>query len=247
MADVPPDKPFYLGIIPARSGSKRMPDKNIRPLAGMPLIAHTIKAAAESKKIARTVVSTDSKRIAGIAREWGGDVPFLRPAEIAGDTSSPVEAILHAVNAIEAEGRHVDAIVLLQPTSPLRTASDIDAAIDLFESTGADTVTSVRLASEHPYWCWTVKDGALHPYFSRDLMSMGRESLPQAYVENGAVFVAKRSVVAGTSIYGDKVVPYIMSLESSVDIDMPDDLVMAESAIERKGARKGSRGSGRGV
>ncbi len=229
-----PDRPFYLGIIPARSGSKRVPDKNIRLLAGIPLIAHTIKAAVNSRKIGRTVVSTDSEQIAHIARECGGDVPFLRPPEIAGDTSPAIETILHAVNTIERDGSMVDAIVLLQPTSPLRTTTHIDAALGLFESSGADTVTSVRQSSEHPYWCWTIKDDVFQPYFSRECMSLGRESLPPAFIENGAIFVIRRSVVAESAIYGHKVVPYLMDQESSIDIDTLDDLLLAEFSLSKR-------------
>jgi CMP-N-acetylneuraminic acid synthetase len=227
-------KPFYLAIIPARSGSKRVPDKNTTLLGGMPLIAHTIKAAASSRKIDRTVVSTDSEQIARIAREWGGDVPFLRPPEIAGDASPAIETILHAVNTIERDGCRVDAVVLLQPTSPFRTAAHIDAALDLFESSGADTVTSIRELSEHPYWCWTIKDGDFKPYFSKDHMSMGRETLPPAFIENGAIFVVRRSLVAKNTIYGERIVPYLMSRESSLDIDTLDDLRLAEFLLEKR-------------
>ncbi len=227
-------KRFYLAVIPARSGSKRIPDKNIKYLGGMPLIAHTIRAALDAKRIGRTIISTDSERIAKIAREWGGDVPFLRPAKIAGDTSPAIETILHALKMVEQSSCRVDAVVLLQPTSPLRTAAHIDAAVDLFESSGADTVTSVRELSEHPYWCWTIREGDFQPYFSKAHMSMGRESLPPAFIENGAIFLIKRSVITENAIYGHKVVPYLMNQESSLDIDTLDDLLFAEFLLERK-------------
>jgi CMP-N-acetylneuraminic acid synthetase len=227
-------KPFYLAIIPARSGSKRVPGKNTRLLGGIPLIAHTIKAAADSRKLGRTVVSTDSKRIAKTAREWGGDVPFLRPPEIARDTSPAIETIVHAIRTIEQADQRIDAVVLLQPTSPFRTGAHIDAALDLFEASKADTVTSVRELSEHPYWCWTIKNGDFQPYFSKDHMSMGRESLPPAFIENGAVFVIRESVIAKKAIYGERIVPYLMSRESSLDIDTLDDLRLAEFLLEKR-------------
>jgi CMP-N-acetylneuraminic acid synthetase len=224
----PSGKPFYLGIIPARGGSKRVPGKNIRTLGGIPLIAYTIKAAAGSTRLGRTVVSTDSEQIAGIAREWGGDVPFLRPTDIAGDTSLPIDTILHAIRVIEADERRVDAVVLLQPTSPMRTAGDIDAALGIFESTRADTVTAVCRAREHPYYAWRPDSAGIKPFFSMREMTLGRNELPEALVENGSIFIVRRPVVDRRTLYGEVVVPYTMDARSSVDIDTAEDMLIAE-------------------
>lgn len=230
MTEVPvmPSRAFYLGIIPARSGSKRVPGKNVRLVGGMPLIAHTIRAAAGSKKVGRTVVSTDSEQIATIAREWGGDVPFLRPADISGDTSAPIDAILHAVGIVEAGGNRVDAIVLLQPTSPMRTAADIDTALDIFESSGADTVTAVCKSREHPYYAWRLDQTGITPFFSMKEMTLGRSELPDAVVENGSIFIVRRQVLDHRTLYGQIVVPYAMDWRSSVDIDTAEDMLLAE-------------------
>jgi len=227
--------PFYLAIIPARSGSKRVPNKNIQPLGGIPLIAHTIKAAAHATKITRAVVSTDSEEIAKIAREWGGDVPFLRPLAIAGDTSPAIETLLHAVEIIEQDGRRVDAVVLLQPTSPLRTATHIDAALDLFESSKADTVIAVCQVREHPYYVWAVDDKGVRPFFSLKEMALGRHELPTAVIENGSIFVIRRPVLDRGMMYGERVVPYFMDARSSVDIDTPEDMRLAETYLRDAG------------
>lgn len=224
----------YLGIIPARGGSKRIPDKNLVAIGGKPLIAHAIEAAAASKSLTRVVVSTEDTRIAEVARDRGSEV-VCRPPEMARDESPVIDAILHVLHTI-ANGSVFNAIVLLQPTSPFRTGQHIDEAIGLYESSGADTVTSVRESSEHPYWCWTIRNGVFQPYFSRNRMSMGRESLPPAYVENGAIFVVKRSVITGKTMYGNKIVPYLMNRECSIDIDTPEDLFKARSIMGGKEA-----------
>jgi CMP-N-acetylneuraminic acid synthetase len=228
-------KPFYLAIIPARSGSKRVPNKNIALLGGIPLIAHTIRAATHSTKITRTVVSTDSEQIVRIAREWGGDVPFLRPPEIAGDTSPAIETILHAVDTIEQGGRSIDAVVLLQPTSPLRTAAHIDAALDLFESSKADTVTAVCGVREHPYYVWAIDDAGIRPFFSLKEMALGRDELPEAVIENGSIFVIRRPVLDRRTLYGESIVPYVMDARSSVDIDTPEDMLLADIYLREAG------------
>jgi len=227
--------PFYLAIIPARAGSKRVSNKNIRLFGGIPLIAHTIRAASNSKKIGRTVVSTDSEGIAKIAREWGGDVPFLRPPEIAGDTSPAIETIVHAVQVLEQGGQKVNAVVLLQPTSPLRTATHIDAALELFESSNVDTVTAVCRVREHPYYVWMVDEKGMRPFFSLHEMTLGRHELPKAVIENGSIFVVRRPVLDRGTMYGERVVPYFMDARSSLDIDTHEDMLLGEIYLREIG------------
>lgn len=223
-----------LGVIVARGGSKRLPRKNLALLGGKPLIAHSIEAARASRGLYRTVVSTDDEEIAGFARSMGADVPFLRPAELARDDSPVAGALLHA---LEQAGADADAVALLQATSPLRTSGDIDQAIDLFRSTGADTVTAVSSAGDHPYWCWAEQDdGSLAPYFSREYMAIERAALPVALVENGAVYVVRRPVLHAGSIYGAKVVPYRIDAAHAIDIDYAEDLARADQWLRSRGA-----------
>jgi len=225
----------YFGVIPARGGSKRIPGKNLALLNGRPLIDYTLAAARESKRLNAYAVSTDSEEIAARAATQGVVVPELRPARISDDRSPVVAAIQHAVECFERQHPvRIGAVVLLQPTSPLRTGRDIDRAIEIFERTGADTVTAVRTASDHPYWVW--RDEAqqgIRPYFSLVEMAMDRKDLPAAYAENGAVYVVRREVVDSGRIYGERIAPFVMDEVHSIDIDEPLDLAWAQFVVER--------------
>jgi len=223
-----------LGVIPARGGSKRLPRKNLAPLGGKPLIAYTIEAARGAGRLFRAVVSTDDEEIAICARSLGADVPFIRPAELARDDSPVTSVLLHALDRL---GADADAVALLQPTSPLRTSEDIDRAIELFDSTRADTVTAVSAARDHPYWCWAERpDGSLEPYFSRRHIALDRSELPKAFIENGAVYVVRREVLQGGSIYGARIVPYRIEDARALDVDYAADLARAEEWL---GGRSG--------
>lgn len=230
---------FFLGIIPARGGSKRIPGKNLVPLAGRPLIDYTLQAARESRRLGGFVVSTDDEAIAAHVRSQGADVPRMRPAEISGDRSPVVEALRHALAAHEeAGGHHADAIVLLQPTSPLRTGADIDRAIEIFERTGADTVTAVCEAQDHPYWAWRAQGDAIAPFFTFAEMALDRKDLPAAYSENGAAYVVRRELVEAGRMYGERVVPCVMAALDSADVDTPLDLAWAEFLLQRRLAER---------
>jgi CMP-N-acetylneuraminic acid synthetase len=225
----------YLAIVPARGGSKRIPGKNLALLAGRPLIDYTLEAARSASALTAIVVSTDNPLIAHRAEQQGALVPALRPSEMAQDSSPVVDALKHALLAFEdIDSRRAQAIVLLQPTSPLRTSADIDAAIDLFEAQHADTVTSVRLARDHPYYSWRQVAGAIVPFIGYREMGLDRQELPPLYAENGAVYVIRRELVLEGRIYGDRVVPYCMDESSSIDIDSPLDLAWAEFLFARQ-------------
>lgn len=226
--------PLYLGIIPARGGSKRLPRKNITLLNGKPLIAYSIDAAHKSARLSRTIVSTDDEEIMSVARFAGGDVPFLRPPSLAQDMSPVLGAIFHTLDFVEKEGTSVDAVVLLQPTSPFRTNRHIDEAIELFERTGADTVTSVCHAQHHPYYSWTLRNRELTPFFTLAHQAMTRQELPPAFFENGSIFVIKRAVLASGTLYGNKIVSYLMDQHNSIDIDTPDDLAWARFILDQR-------------
>lgn len=224
----------YLAIIPARGGSKRVPRKNLKMLAGKPLITYTIEAALASSKLTRVVVSTDDAETTEVAKSHGADVPALRPAPLAQDTSGVIDAILHMLECVERDGVTFEAVVLLQPTSPFRTGSHIDECIGCFESSSADTVTSVRMAQEHPYYAWKIENKQLVPLFSMEKQMMVRQDLPPVFIETGAIYVIRRSVLAAGSIYGKKVVPYIMDADASVDIDTMEDMLWAEFLMQKR-------------
>jgi CMP-N-acetylneuraminic acid synthetase len=228
------ERPIVLGVIIARGGSKRLPGKNIRPLGGKPLIAWTIEAAQCAKSLTHLIVSTDNVEIARIAEGCGASVPFLRPGELAGDTSSAVDVLRHAVSFMDSRGIHAEVVVLLQATSPFRTGLDIDAAVERLNAQQADTVISIRPAVEHAYWAWTEVDGLLTPLFSVEHMAMARQSMPATYFETGALYVVRRDVLDGGSLYGRRIVPYQMAPRAAVDIDDEEDLRLAERLLEKE-------------
>ena len=225
-----------LAIIPARGGSKGLPGKNVRPLAGKPLIAHTVELAKRCPSLTRTVVSTDSEEIAKAAQTAKGDVPWLRPAELATDTATTAGVVKHALQACEKEeGKPYDSIVVLQATSPLRTVGDVEGAIKLFQSSKAPAVISV-CEFEHPL-SWAVlvgDDDALtpHPAAAKVDYTQGRQSLAKVYRFNGAVYVYSREVALaarGGMVAGARA--YVMPVERSVDIDTLADFKIVEALM----------------
>jgi CMP-N-acetylneuraminic acid synthetase len=231
----------YLGIVVARAGSKRLPGKNLMLLNGKPLIRYTLDAVRAARRLDASVVSTDSREIADYALSQGVDPQSLRPAELAGDTSPVTEALLDALGTFHLSHSPVDAVVLLQATSPLRRGEHIDAAIARFETTGADTVTSVRASKEHPYWHWRQEGDRLKPYYSRREMELDRQAIPPAFIENGAVYVIRRSVLEAGRIYGDTVAAFEMQADDSVDVDTELDFKWAELMLSTRNAPAGQR------
>lgn len=229
-----------LGLINARGGSKGIPDKNIRPLHGVPLIAYTIRAGLEARRIHRLVVSTDDPRIMEVARSFGAETPFRRPADLATDASPQVDAVRHALMTLIAAGDQFDVVALLQPTCPLRTDADIDEALALLERTGADTVISVTKAGiQHPLHMYSkADDGTLHPLFETDSGGVPRQQLPAVWWRNGAVYATRVAVVLERgSLYGDRIVGYAMPPERSLNIDEPFDWLMTEVLLTRSSLR----------
>lgn len=228
----------YLGVIVARGGSKRLPRKNITLLGGIPLIGYTIAATLKARRLWRTVVSTDDQEIADVAKSLGADVPFLRPSALAQDDSPAIGVLRHAVEFVETEnGCVIDAVVLLQTTSPFRTGSHIDKALEIYELTNADTVTAVNPVVEHPYWSWRIVNDCLVPFFSKKHIETERSSLPAAYIENGALYIARRNLIMNGELYGDRVVPLIMDSRDATDIDTMEDLLWAEFMLSRRGVQ----------
>lgn len=218
-----------LAIIPARGGSRGFSGKNMRPLGGKPLIWYTVDAARRSRHVGKIVLSTDDRKIAEAGQAAGADVPFMRPSELATDESPAIDTFLYTIRRLEEEGGgSIEAFVVLQPTSPLRTAEDIDTAIDLFVDKNADSVVSVTHAAHPPQWLRRLKpDGTVGPYLP-DTSDLIRQTYEPAYTPNGAVFVLRKSLLEKGSYYSDKTYAYVMPPERSVDIDTELDFKIAE-------------------
>jgi CMP-N-acetylneuraminic acid synthetase len=226
-----------VGLIPARGGSKGIPGKNIAPCAGRPLLAWTCAAALESSALSRTILSTDSDEIAAVGRACGVEVPFTRPAALAADDTPSLDVMRHTIEWLEAAGQPVDAIVLLQPTSPLRRARDIDGAAALFSRGGADTVVSVVEVPHrfHPDAVMRERDGTLVPYGDSGRTVVSRHALEPLLARNGpAVLIVSRAMLKGGRLYGGKTLAYRMAEEDSIDVDSPHDLKLAGLLLEAR-------------
>ena len=224
-----------IGLITARGGSKSIPQKNIKMLAGKPLIAWTIEAALQSKELSRVIVSTDDEKIAEVARQWGADVPFMRPDELAQDNSSSISTVLHALNWLaENEGGYPEYIMLLQPTSPFRTAEDIRQSIDLAGKHRAAAVVSVCEAECHPYICQRIlEDGTLADFMTTEIKYLRRQDLPSAYAVNGAIYLNQcSSLLRDQKFLPSGSIAYIMPSERSLDVDTMWDWHLAELIIK---------------
>lgn len=217
------------GFIPARAGSKGLPGKNVRPLAGKPLIVHTIEAARRSGVFDYLLVSTDGDEIIQVARQAGADVPFVRPAGLATDTARGIDVLHHAMSWLEERGKKFDCIMTLQPTSPLRTAEDILAALDLLIERNANAVVSVCEVEHHPWWCNTLPEGGCMKDFLRPGIPANRQELPAFYRLNGAIYLARWDFIREReNWFGPGTYAYVMPRERSVDVDGEVDLMMAE-------------------
>jgi CMP-N,N'-diacetyllegionaminic acid synthase len=231
--------PPVLGVVTARGGSKGLPGKNIRPLGGKPLIAYTLEAALGSAVLTRVMVSTDDEVIAATARELGGAVPFLRPAELATDDASQVDVVRHAVLWAEADaGARYAAVVLLQPTTPFRQAADIDGAVRKLLESGADSVISVsEPLLDNPFYAYTLEGDRPVRLMGAGAGTEQRQGLPPTYVRNGAIYAVRREViVAGGDLYGSDVRAFVMPAERSVNIDTELHMEFAEFLLARRGA-----------
>jgi len=224
--------PRVLALIPARGGSKGIPRKNIVPLAGKPLIAHTITAARQASCLDRVVVSTDDGEIAAIASSWGAEVPFLRPTELASDTASGLSVARHALAWLAEQQSYVpDVLVELQPVAPLRLGEDIDGAVRLLLASGADTVVGL-VEAEHPYYLRTLDGGVVAPFLPDAPEVFRRQDLPPVYRLNGALLATRTTVLREQhSFYGEKTRGYVMPAERSIDIDTLLDLRIAEALL----------------
>jgi len=229
-----------LALIPARGGSKGIPRKNVMVLAGKPLIAYSILQAQTSRRVNRVIVSTDDEEIAGVAKQWGAEVPFLRPAEYAQDLSPDIDVFRHALTWLnEKEGYVPELVVHLRPTGAVRRVELIDEAVDLLAAhPEADAVRSVRLALQTPYKMWRIApDGYLEPVLRLegvpDCQSLPRQQLPLVYWQNGYVDVIRpRAVLDLNSMWGRRALPFLVD-EGLFELDYPENIPAVEEALRR--------------
>lgn len=224
-----------LAIIPARGGSKGLPRKNIKLFAGKPLIAWSIEAAKGCAYIDKVIVSTEDAEIATVARRSGAEVPFSRPAELATDQAASIDVILHALEHFEQQGEEYDILIVLQPTSPLRTPVDIDNALKLLFLAQACSVVSVCAAEHNPLWANTLPpDGSMKDFLRPEILNKNRQEIGKYYRLNGAIYIAYTNYLKkNKGFIGQDAFAYIMPPERSADIDTELDLRLAEF-IKRK-------------
>ncbi len=225
-----------LGIIPARGGSKGVPRKNLRKLAGKPLLEYTAEAALASTRLSRIILTTEDQEIAEAGRQCGIEVPFMRPESLARDDTPMLPVIRHAVKTLEDSGDRYDAICLLQPTNPLRRPEDIDNCIRLLDEQEADSVVSMLPVPVefNPHWVWfSDSNGYLKIATGEEMPIPRRQELPAAWHREGSVYVMRRDVlVERNTFYGAKMIGYMMDPEKTVNIDTMEDWVRAEKLIE---------------
>jgi N-acylneuraminate cytidylyltransferase len=230
--------PTAVALIPARSGSTRVPHKNVRLLGRHPLIAYTIAAARDSGVFDAVVVSTDSEDYADVARYYGAEVPCLRPAELAGATSPDIEWVRHTLDGLARDGRHPDVFSILRPTSPFRMPGTIRRAWSLFKREPcADSLRAVQKCSEHPGKMWVVQGRRMTPLLplgpaEQPWHSSQYQALPAVYVQNASLEIAWTRVVAETgTIAGHTLVPFLTEGSEGFDVNQPIDWVLAERLI----------------
>ncbi|KUO70129.1 MAG: CMP-N-acetlyneuraminic acid synthetase [Desulfosporosinus sp. BRH_c37] len=224
-----------LGIIPARGGSKRLPRKNIRDLAGKPLIAWTIQAGLNSKYIDELIVSTDDPEIYNISQQYGVKLPFIRPAELASDQASGFAVVEHTLNFYRDNyNKTFDYVLLLQPTSPLRNYSDIDGAFKLLEKENANAIISVCEMEHSPLWANTLpNDLSMANFLAEGVKGKRSQDLDKYYRLNGAIYICdtKRLQQEKTFFIKDNIFAYIMPTERSIDIDTEWDMKLCEAQL----------------
>lgn len=230
-----------LALIPARGGSKGVPRKNVRPVAGKPLLAYTVETALGARELFhRIIVSTDDEEIAAVARECGAEVPFTRPADLAGDRIPMIPVIQHAVRFVEEQdGVRLDWVLLLQPTAPFRTTGDLTQAVALAQQGGCDSVISVvQVFAHHPILMKRIENDRLLPYCIEEKEGTRRQDYqPPAYMRNGAIYLSRRDVLMSGSVWGQVIRPYVMPEDRSVNVDSELDLKLVELMLAERRER----------
>ncbi|QNJ96699.1 acylneuraminate cytidylyltransferase family protein [Constantimarinum furrinae] len=221
-----------LGLIPARAGSKGIPDKNRKELAGKPLLLYTIEAALAANSLDRVVFSSEDETLRNMAENAGVEVPFIRPTHLAEDHSGSLEVVQHALKELSAQGSEYDAVCLLQVTTPFRTASDIDAAVSAFISAKTDSLISVQEVPHqyNPHWVFERnKDNSLQLATGASSIIKRRQDLPPAYIRDGAIYITKTSVLLeDNSFFGKSISSIQLNPDTHVNIDTEEDWIWAE-------------------
>ena len=232
-------QPSIVALIPARAGSKRIPDKNIRQLAGHPLIAYTISAALKSKIFSAVIVSTDSKPYADIAKYYGAEVPHLRPSELAGDLSPDIEWVEYTLGRLRENGRDYDCFSILRPTSPFRLPETIQRAWRTFKNEqGVDSLRAVENCKQHPGKMWVVRDNRMVPLLpltppEQPWHSSQYQSLPEVYAQNASLEIAwARVVFEGRTIAGNVLMPFFTEGFEGFDVNSSYDWNLAEHLVD---------------
>jgi CMP-N,N'-diacetyllegionaminic acid synthase len=238
------NRPSIVAMIPARAGSKRVPHKNVRRLGGHPLIAYTIAAALNSGIFDRVIVSTDSEEFAAIARHYGAEVPFQRPAAFAGDTSPDIEWVEYTLQRLRDEDRAYDCFSLLRPTSPFRKPETIRRAwTEFLAEEGVDSLRAVEKCRQHPAKMWVVRGRRMTPLLpfgpaEQPWHSSQYPSLPLVYVQNASLEIAwTRVVFDGRTIAGQVIMPFLTQDDEGYDVNDPADWFYAEHLLANGGAR----------
>ncbi len=223
-----------LGVIPARGGSKGLPGKNIRPLQGKPLVAWSIESGLQTGILDELLVTTDDEEIGAIAKKFGASVPFLRPEELASDSAGTMEVLLHALSYYEKAGCSFDLLILLQPTSPLRTAEDILNGVDVFFDKNAGAVISVCEVDHHLDWMNKLpENGCMKDFVKKEAHNIPRQQLDKYYRLNGALYVADVKLLElKKSFFTENTFAYVMKRERSVDIDELVDFQIADFLLK---------------
>lgn len=231
--------PSAVAFVPARAGSERVPGKNVRELAGHPLIAYSIAAARESGLFEAVVVSTDSEEIAEVARRYGAEVPALRPPEMATATSPDIEWVRHMLDVLAEDGRKFEIFSLLRPTSPFRGADTIRSAWEQFLSVDppADSIRAVERCRQHPGKMWVIEGELMRPLLDQEpgevpTHSRQYKSLPEVYVQNSSLEIAWTRITEQNEIAGERVVPFLTDEAEGFTIDYPFDWEQAERMVE---------------
>ena len=234
--------PSIVALIPARAGSTRVPHKNVRPLAGHPLIAYTIAAALASKVFKSVIVSTDSEAYADLAKHYGAEAPYLRPTEMAGSLSPDIEWVRYTLERLRVGGRTFDAFSILRPTSPFRQAVTIERAWNQFRNEeGVDSLRAVEKCKQHPGKMWVVRGGRMVPLLplsppEQPWHSSQYQSLPEVFVQNASLEMAwSRVALEKNSIAGDVLMPFFTVGYEGFDVNYPSDWELAEEMV-RSGA-----------
>jgi len=221
-----------LAVIPARLGSKRLPKKNIRMLYGKPLLAYTIDSVKNSQHVNRFVVSTEDKEIEQISQSYGAEV-ITRLLELARDESPTEDVIINVLEQLHNNEQYTpDIIILLQPTSPLRTTEDINNAIKTFLNSSGDSLISVTEHDHTPYWAFRIEKGLLKPEFTKESLKRSQD-LPKLYRPNGSIFITRvKTLLKNRSFYTNQIIPFIMPRERSIDINDEFDFSIAEILLK---------------